>query len=170
MTFASPASRCPPSAPCTWSGSSTVPPGAARSGHQHPGAALSPSASPLPVRVLLILSLPWPGPQSLPQVPCARSELGSGDGGPCAAACGPGLELAAGHAVFWPVCAGPPGPGDRLAQHVCQVSAQPSLWPSPPLPPDKLWASGCSPQGHISPSFGAAPLPMGPRLPLTFAL
>ena len=142
---------------------------ASRRGQVRPPPALSPSACPLPVRVLLALSLPRPGPQPLPQVPRARSELGSGDGGPCAAACGPGLELAAGHALFWPVCAGPPGPGDRLAQHVCQVSARPSLSPSP-LPAEKPWAYGCSPQGHISPSFSAAPLPTGPCLFLTMAL
>lgn len=79
-----------------------------------PWAAFSPPwESPFP-------SAFWPQPQ----IPCPKSELGSGDGGPCATARGPGLELAAGHAVFWPVCAGPSGPGDCLAQHVCQVSAR----------------------------------------------
>lgn len=56
MTFASPVSHCLPFVRCTLSGSSTVPPGAARSGLHYPGAAPpapSPS-SPFPVRVLLL--------------------------------------------------------------------------------------------------------------------
>lgn len=74
----------------------------------------------------LCLAWPWSDPRP-------------GWWGSCATARGPGLELTAGHAVFWLVCAGSPGPGDGLAQYVCQVSAR--RWPCAtscapaPLPP-----------------------------------
>lgn len=143
MTFASRAFRCLPSVPCTLSGSSTVPLGAARLGHHCLGAAL-----PGFQGHGLIFFTPSPYPETFmawplipPQVPSPRSELGSGDGGPCATARGSGLELAAGHTMFWPVCARPPGPGDSLTQHVCQVSAH-------------ILLGVCSPLAHHLPYHG----------------
>lgn len=132
MTSDCRASRCRPFVLFTWSGSSTVPLGAARSAYFSLRSAPTPDSGDLGFLVtphLVTLSL-----DSSPTLSCA-------DNGLCAIARGSGLEFTIGHTVLWPMCAGSPGPGNSLTQYVCQVSvhcqqslslkSSTSCWPAP---------------------------------------
>lgn len=160
MTSASPASHCPPSARCTSSGSSTAPPGAARSGHRDPGAASlpHPTSSPFPVRVPLALSLPWPGPCPPPRIPCPGLSWALGTGSLCRS---PWTRIGTrrwSHCVLACACwAGGPWGQPRTAclPGECHRSGPASC--IPPAPSTN--SSGPeAPRNHISPSFRVAPL------------